>query len=229
MIEGDNPVAYWRGPFPSPGVVGSQLPDTINNTENYLNLWNGGSAAGYPKDAASILPSSSESPALDFIPDSNVWRNQPGESAFNPANAFSLSFWMKTRALTGNVYHDLVRKGDNLATFIEYVGGQYRLCGRIRKGGATIDALGSVIAPNTLYHVGLSFNRTSLRLYLDGEEDAVQTFADGPMETGPSNFVFGQYGGSSNGFDGLFAEVALFHTALTAGRFLAHYLRGVSG
>jgi hypothetical protein len=133
----DGPHAYWRGSIPVPPTIDLQLADQTGRG-NYLRLYHASPAQDtYPKDAPSLIASDSANPAMDFIPDSNAWRDSGSQGPdFSPTTAMSLELWCKPRAgaLSGLVQHDLARKAGYYGLIIEYQAGNYVFAGLAADG-----------------------------------------------------------------------------------------------
>lgn len=231
-ITADGPTAWWRGPFPSPGVVGSQLPDAVGTAPTMaLDLWNASPGTSlYPKDAASSIPSDPTGPALDLVPDSNLWRaNPPSYFKVGDYNGtLSISLWAKPRVMSGATWHDVVRKGNEYGITLESVGGKNVWSAIVSRNGAPIRVYGPEVVPGKLVHVGMSYDKIKLALYIDGVEVANVVGAEFPAQSSFQNFVIGQFGAVANAYDGLLAEVAFFIYPMTAARFAAQYKAGIA-
>jgi len=230
----DGPVAYWRGSIPVPPVIDALVIDQTGRGNN-LRLWhNSGAEAAYPKDAPSLIASSAD-PAMDFIPNSNIWQDQNSLSAdFAPATAFSLEAWCKPRAgaLSGGVQHDIARKATYYGLTIEYVGGNYVFAALATDGLNSVIRYAyspSAIVADTTYHVVATFDATNLRLYVDGVLVATQPivgiFTPG---SGVGNFAVSEYSFPVNAYDGIIDEIALYNYALTSTQVQTHHDAGIA-
>lgn len=235
VVLADGPVAYWRGNIPVPPAIDALVVDQTGRGNN-LRLWHASSATDtYPKDVPSLITSDAADPAIDLVPNSNIWQDQNLLSAdFAPATAFSLEAWCKPRAgaLSGGVQHDIARKATYYGLTIEYVGGNYVFAGLASDGlNSAIRYVysPSAIVADTTYHVVVTFDATSLRLYVDGALVATQPiigiFTPG---SGVGNFAICQYSFPANAYDGILDEIALYNYALTSTQVQTHHDVGTS-
>jgi hypothetical protein len=171
---------------------------------------------------------------MDFIPDSNAWRDTGTQGPdFAPKPALSLELWCKPRAgaLSGLAWHDIARKGTYYGLTIEYQAGNYVFAGQAadvtNSGVIRYVYSPSPVVADTTYHLVFTLDTTNLRLYVDGTLVATQALV-GNFDVSPSidNFALGQYFLPANGFDGLIDEVALYDYALTSTQVQAHHAAG---
>jgi len=89
--------------------------------------------------------------------------------------------------------------------------------------GTAYDITGPSVTLGLTYHVAATFDGSNVALYVAGASVA-STAVTGTVQTGSAPIDIGRYSGSSVTIPGAtFDEVAIYGTALSAGRLSAHY------
>lgn len=234
VVMADAPVAYWRrlGPVAGslPGNGGLGAVDVSGHNANFPG-WNaGGAAATYPKDGPSLIATDNASPSFSFVPSSNVFEFAGNITTnfplLNPSS-MSMSLWVQATSFPSGTWADMVRKGNQYAVFAEWFGGAHVLTARVFVGGGPQTLHGPALTAGQTYHVGMTYDNGVLRLFLDGDQVAERTdLPAAPIQDTGANLVFAQFDSVSNGWNGYLDEVAIFNSALTPARMLAHYEAG---
>jgi hypothetical protein len=206
----DTPLALWRE------------ADGVDHSGNGLNLtpFGGGVTAGTSLDLSDANPS------ITLADGSNLWN--PGLSAsFDLSTAMSLSFLFRPSAV-GGADLDLVRKN---WLYGAYLGTAGKVHATLTEAGSGIyDFAGATtIVAGTTYHVGVSYDGTTLRLYVNGALDGSVVAAGTISVDNAKSITIGTTGIA--GFDGIAGqvdEVALYNHVLTAGRFAAHHTASIT-
>lgn len=92
---------------------------------------------------------------------------------------------------------------------------------------------GTTINDGAVHHVVGTWDQTTAKVYVDGVSDATGLSASGTVQAGTGAKSIGsrEHGGplvTDSFFDGIIDEVAIYRTALSAARVLAHYNAGLA-
>ncbi|MFN2616190.1 MAG: LamG-like jellyroll fold domain-containing protein [Thermoleophilaceae bacterium] len=211
-VLADNPVSYWRL---GEGSGGSAMDEKGTNPGTYLNSPTLG--------APSLLGSDTQNKAVDF--DGFNDQVAVGNSAsLQISSPITLEAWIKPAALpsTGQ-FASVVTKRESYS--IQFNGP--RLEFTIMQFGTRqrLQAPAGAVQAGQTYHVVATFDGTTRRLYLNGTE-----VANGTLSGGATSSTNGLYIATWNGTDelmrGTIDEVAVYGSALSAARALAHYNAG---
>ncbi|HJW49989.1 MAG TPA: LamG-like jellyroll fold domain-containing protein, partial [Candidatus Limnocylindria bacterium] len=210
-VLADGPVSYWRLGEPTSATTAA---DTSGG--------NPGTYSGVTPEAAGAVPGDS---AASFAGSSVV--SIPASSTLNLSSALTVEAWIKPSVA-----------GQNAGIFEKTVGGTVNTgylmlieAGRIEwrgkaAGGGYLTAIGPFLAAGTWSHVVGTFDGTTLRLYVNGAQ--VASTAAGTLASGSGPAFIGRLGaeGGNPGilpFNGVIDEVAVYGSALSPARVLAHY------
>jgi hypothetical protein len=199
----DTPLALWRA------------SDGVDHSGNGHDL----TPFGSPTDGVSLDLSSSD-PSIVLVDGSNLWN--PGHSAsFDLAGSVSLSFLMRATTV-GAANLDLVRKWSLYGAYLGTDGKVHAVLQSATTGAHDLAGSTTIVA-NTTYHVGVVYDGSTVKVYVDGVLDgtlgvtgAIDVDNTQAISVGTSGLV---------GFDGIAGrldEVALYSHALAADRFAAH-------
>lgn len=196
-------------------VSGSRLDYTTNNNDLTDNN-TVASSADAQEGALSADFEAANSESLSITDAAQVGLDITG--------SLSVVLWYKPESLPGAGTYQLVAK-------YRTVGNQrsYRVvletdvvkCFLSSNGTATVNAIGATIfVAGTWYHIGVVYNDTDVRIYVDGALDS--NGASNPLAytggifNGTAAFYIGLQDGGSGLADGLIDEVGVFDRALSA-------------
>lgn len=216
-VAADSPVAYWR--------LGTGATDVNDSSGNGRNL----TKVGTVTEVAGLL-----------VGDANTARSLPGNSsnyyeaadnaAFDFLNnaVFTIEAWVNIttadttfRRILG---HENATDGWNLGVrsgtgfFINRIGGS---------GGSVLGFTPVTSLTGVTYHVVGTYDGTSLHLYVNGVEVAGPDTSTELMGAVANTVRTGAFTGSAFA-NGVFDELAVYSTRLSAARILAHYNAGIA-
>jgi hypothetical protein len=218
-VLADNPVSYWR----LGELSGTTAADSVDGNPGTIK---GGVTLG----ATGALVGDSDT-AMTFN-GSYAYIKVADNANLNITGDFTLEAWAKLASLDG-VSRAVVHKGGTSG----YGTWQYRLSvtsgnvwrGTVYIGGSSYTVTDSGTPTlNGWDYLVLTRNGSTLTLYVNGVSVATGT-ANGALNTSTGILAIGRTGSSSSHyFDGSIDEVAIYGTALSASRILAHYNAAIS-
>ncbi len=159
----------------------------------------------------------------------------PDEPSLNPTNGITIACWAYSRRYSPSYGQILVSKDGICRVARQYLlvwGGGNGTPGGIRvhigvPSGYPYFEGATVLENNTWYHAAMTYDGTSLKVYVNGKLDG-QKAVTGPIITSPEPVRIG--GGAEDGcyqgyFDGLIDEPAIYNRALSAEEIQAIYDR----
>ncbi|HEV8468572.1 MAG TPA: S8 family serine peptidase [Candidatus Limnocylindria bacterium] len=208
----DGPAGYWRLGEPAGAttaadasgnaITGSYEPGVSLGQPGAIS---GDTAAGFASGAALVLPAAA---GLDL------------------RSAVSVEAWVRPSAASqnGGIFEKTVGGSVNSQYMMLLEAGVAKF--RVKTtAGSLIPADGPVLQLNTWTHLVGTFDGTTVRLYVNGALFA-SAAASGPLNGGAGPSYIGRLGQALYPFQGTLDEVAVFPTALSAQRVLAHYQAG---
>lgn len=209
----DSPLVYWK--MDEASTI--QLDSSGNDRNLTLSASTGTASAGLITTGSSWDVSGSAYGICGY----GTWMNQ---------SSFTVEAWIRPDS-TSNYKAIVTRDGASSSRgWAFYVNSGQLLCYDFRMGdGVVVRGSGTLFA-NTVYYVALTFDGTSVRLYLNGGLDGTSLPAawfGGALSN--AMLVGGSYAGTSTpalNFDGSIDEVAYYPTVLTQERIAAHYAAG---
>lgn len=217
VILSDNPVAYWRLGEAS-GTTAADEKGSYSGT--YVNGFTSvaGAVAG---NAAAKLNGSSQ-----YINCGN------GTGLSFGIGAFSVESWINAVALGDGSSWLHKNNGSALAQWWirpEVSGGNWRVRFLVASAGAGIETIAAtsygVISTGSWYHIAGTYDGGSsgnIKIYVNGSVSATTAYAVSRNPNNSANVEVGRFD-SSTYFNGEVDEVAIYNTALSATRILAHY------
>lgn len=143
-------------------------------------------------------------------------------ATLDTADVMTVEFWLKT-ASVGVVR--VADKGTN--AYVIKVDTGFMLLQK--EGVASIAASTVAVNDDAWHHVAVAKNAATTNIYVDGV-DRTGAVTDQTLASNATNLAVGSNpGGSADFFPGSVDEVAVYPTALTAARVLAHFNAGITG
>jgi len=148
--------------------------------------------------------------------------------AFTESAAFSLEAWVRPSVVDATSRRIFSREWTDASGRVQgwyLVSNSARLqFARLRDGGYEV-ANGPALAANTRYHVVVTSEGLTQRLYVNGVQVG-QGPATTPLLAGSTPFTVGAKAGGGGSWSGVIDEPALYDRALTAAQVLAHKQAG---
>jgi hypothetical protein len=211
-VTADTPVSWWRLGEAS----GTTAADARNaNPGTFVN--------GPTLGAASLLGSDSANKAVSFD-GVNDHVLVPSSTSLRLGSPLSLEAWIKPTSIpaTGS-FASVLTKADSYS--LQFNGP--RLEFTVMQSGARkrLQAAAGAVVAGTKYHVVGTYDGTTQRLYLNGAQVASVALT-GPATANGNSLYIASWNGGSEFAQGTIDEVAIYPTALSAARVLAHYNAG---
>jgi hypothetical protein len=240
VVLANGPIGYWRlnetaqVPLADSAVNAGSLGAAatgyyIGTPGTTFDHPTAGALAGSTDGAATLMgnPSGGVAP-LGYM-------QVPFTPGLNP-NVFTVEAWLNPTDVDGTISgptHCALSSGDFAsprAGWLIYQSGEgWNLRMYNRNGTATSLSIsgGGAVSPGSWYHVVVTFDGTTARLYINGAEVA---------SGNPTSYIPGSSGGFAVGtradgffpWNGVADEVAFYGTALSASEVSAHYQNGIS-
>lgn len=215
-VLSDNPLAYWRLGETS----GTSAADSSGNARTAT--YNPGATLNAPS-----LISDTSNGAVTLNGTTGVVSLAYG-SWMNPTTGFTAEAWIKLSSTAGG--YVMGRWDTGNTQFIMVAGGDGNIYATYNISGTQRD----VIAPysnvaGVKTYVAMTYDGTTAKLYLNGTLANSGAYTGALNSTSVAPFYIGRISSSSSAFfAGTVDEVALYPTALSAGRVTAHYSAGIS-
>lgn len=215
-VLADAPLAVWQ----MDDLSGTTMVDSVaarNGT--YLGTF------AFGQD--SLLSNDLAKTSVAFTP---IGRGQVASAAWMDVDYLTAEAWIRPDAFGGNrqiVCRDNLGSAGELAWRLQLEGSKLR--GYVFP---TVGSLASVLGAttliaNTTYHVALTYDGSTIKIYVNGVLDGSVALSGVARKTGKPIGV-GSLPGSAEGFSGKIDEVAFYGSALSAARILAHYNAGLA-
>jgi hypothetical protein len=155
----------------------------------------------------------------------------PNAPALNPTNGLSMEAWVQMTGyptsagviVAGKDSYNLQRQ--YLISLQSGTNGQWNFSPWI---GFTYFNGATVVQTNTWYHVAMTYDNTTLRLYVNGNLDGSMALP-GPVPTTTDTFLIGGNGQSAWTLMGRVDEVSLYQRALSGSEIQSIYIAGSGG
>ncbi len=218
-VLADGPAAYWR----LDEATGSQAADASGHgksgTYSSTGVTRGvaGALTGDPDTAASFDGASGAVAVT-------------GVGNFTGTSAFSAEAWVNPSAFPANVWGRILSQENNAANapgWSLYVDSSTGTLSATRANAAGADWVGgsTALPLNKWSHVVLTYDGSTLRLYLNGQPLQTVPSTRGLPTSSAALEVAGSFG-AGQFFSGRVDEPAVYSKALSAGQVLAHYNAG---
>ena len=175
----------------------------------------------YTQAVTGLLPSDSDT-AFSFnggkiLTASAAWMNTTGVTAECLAKPTGTgNQWLVGRDNTGAT--------SELSWRLDIDSGKFRAVCILTATGTTYRITSSTtsVVAGTTYHVALTYDGSDLRLYVNGVENATPVSVAGTLKQTGQHINIGRSGGNILNFVGTLDEVAVYGSALSSARILAH-------
>lgn len=237
-VLADNPIGYWRL---DERTTSSTTVQDIGTEVGFAGIPNvtgtlprNGTATGTPTRQTAGALAYDPNDAYTFngssqyieVPDDNDW------SLAQSANAFTVEAWVRPTSLAALqtiVSKDLAANYEwdmNITTL-----GILTFNARSAANAATVSAssaAGAIVA-NVWTHVAVTVSGTTMQVYINGvASGSTGNIAAVTYTNGTAPLTIGRRGDAVQYFTGSVDEVAIYNTALSSTRLLAHYTAGVT-
>jgi hypothetical protein len=216
----DSPHLYWRMNETS----GTNCADSSGS--NF-----GATLAGsFTRNQAVLLASTTD--ASTSIAASGIGTNQAataGGSISGNRTAITLEAWIKT-SQDGTVINS--DTGSGVGRLLQFTISAGKIDFILFDTGVGVQQVATVstsLHDGNIHHIVGTYDGTTMRNYIDGAADAnttVATFTLNNVAGGQQVAIGGTLGASGASLGGLVSNVAVYYTALSAARVLAHYNAG---
>ena len=207
----DSPVAYWR--------MGDSVGTTLNEDSSTYDAPLGGT---YTLGATGLIAGDPDT-SVNF----NGGYAQVGHGSWT-TSTMSIEAWVKPTNTTGE--QKAISLPFNPSANCLEVGnsGGGSWVGRVRTGGSLwTQAGGPVPAVGVIYHLVVTTDGSFMNLYVNGTPIGPVAVAPGNVEINEGNIHIGRVSSFGQNFLGDIDEVAVYLTALSPARVLAHYNAGI--
>jgi len=217
VVLADNPAGFWRLDETS----GATAADSSGNgtTLNYAGTFTVNQAPLITAGRAALL-------------NSGTARKLTSTAIFNANGKVTLEAWVKT---TTAVNGEIICSDDTTGSrYFQWIidGAGHMTVTLFDTAVGTHARTGAIaVNDNLRHHLVATYDGATIRLYVDGAEDGTGTAAVFTLATANSNICIGERfsgGADSNFLVGTFDEVAIYTSALSAARVLAHYNAGIT-
>lgn len=208
-VLADSPAGYWRLGEPS-GATAFDETANANDGTYTLTAYGEPGLIGDDPDTSVRLDRALAGERVEV----------PDDATLDFGDTFTLECWFKRETISETM--GLLDKGSN-GFFLIIASDNHLMFG---KRGVTVITDGPTITDvSSPHHVVVTKNGATTKVYLDGVDVTPSVTNDTIANTAAVLFI-GQTIGGNEYWDGWLDEVAVYPTALSAGRVLAHYNAG---
>lgn len=215
MVLADNPCLYLRL-GESAGATAAGDESANDNDGTYVGSPTLGVAGRITGNTAVTLDGTSQ------------YVTVPDAATLDVGDVFTVEAWIKRGSL-GTTQTVLTKVGHFRFWFIAagtFPADSFRLT--TANGGPIVTSTVTVSDTTTWHHVVATKDGPTVKLYLDGV-DVTGTVTDSTLTNSTGAFQVGASVSGTSFWDGSIDEVAMYPTALSAARVLAHYEEGLGG
>jgi concanavalin A-like lectin/glucanase superfamily protein len=216
-VLADHPVGYWRLGESAGVTAAADAAGSNPGTYSAVTL---GTAGAVPGDSAATFAGA----GVVTI---------PATSVLDLSSALSVEAWVNPTAGSenGGIFEKTVGGRTNTQYLLFLEGGAIKFRGRLAGRSGTNTATGPALAAGTWSHVVGTFDGATLRLYVNGA--LVASAGSSALASGSGAAFIGRLGAEGGSpsiypFSGALDDVAVYNTALSPARVLAHYAGGAS-
>ena len=205
-VLADTPIVYYR--------MNDASGNPQDSSGNALHITGSTGAGSVAYGEASPITSDPAAASIRFFPDETFTR--PDDPLLDLGDVVTMECWFKNNLLgNGGV---IIDKGANAYEMLLWTDNKYNLS----KGGVGEIAESSVIDLNW-HHAAITKNGASYFIYIDGVEDTTDVLGNLTLTNATDQLCIGNVAGTGFGISGWLAELAIYPTALSQERVLAHY------
>jgi hypothetical protein len=221
-VLADSPLGYWR----LGDTSGTTMTDSSGNARN-------GTYVEPSLNANSLIVTDTANKAATFGVVGSTWRyGRVTDAAWVDQSSFTVECWFKVTTLDS--YQGLfTRDGTpgNRGWNLYLLSGRLHLFDAAGSGGIITGS--TLVSINTTYHAVLTSDGTTVKLYLNGVQDATGTYAltnssSNDLMIGASVAGNGSPTTPALGANGVIDEAAYYGSALSATRIGDHYTAGTT-
>ncbi len=212
VVTGDAPTSYWRLDETS----GTTAADSVGASP--------GTYTGVALGAPGLLASTTDK-AVTFNGSTSAVKVN-STTALSPPAKVSVEAWIKPAALPASgAFASVATKAESYS--LQFNGPRMEFT--IMQAGVRkrLQAPAGAIAVGGKYHVVGTYDGTTQRLYINGAQVASAALT-GAITTNTNAFYIGTWNGSSERFNGVIDEVAVYPTVLSATQVSNHYNTGIT-
>jgi hypothetical protein len=201
MYDPNGPVSWWKGE---------------NNANDSIGENNGA------LQGAVTYSTGQTGQAFSLSSTTNDGVTFPSSADLNPTEAITMSAWIKPTA-TSNPWPYIIgkRTGSGAIQYSITISDRNTFTCDIT--GAGVNAEGGIVPLNQWSQVACTYDRNSLRLYVNGEQVASKT-GNAAIATSSEPLTIGMLNGvNTRNFDGLIDEVKIYNRALSAAEVASSY------
>ncbi len=215
-------VSYWT--FDDGTVTDDTVADVVGDNDATF----GSAASWYTPGVIGKAVDLQGQPGNDWNARVTVAAPHTLNAATGATNQITMEAWIQPDDIHTNTYTEIMRQGGTGGKFLSFQSNGTALA--LNVTGQNITATGltaSALEDGNWHHVAGTYDGTTVRIYLDGEEikhgESIATLSTAT----PSDFIIGNLTYSnpeySEAFDGRIDEVAVWDEAISAATIADHY------
>lgn len=207
-VLADSPASYWR------------MDDTTTTMADTQAAVSGTYTTPYTQSQPSLISSDADTCVLF----SNGRATAGLNYGFPVKAAFTAEAWVKNTIVSSDAINRrfVGAESASLTGWCVLYNASTTTIAFVRGGGTTISYTSATVGAT--FHVVATYDGTSMRLYINGALVAGPTASAGSIAAQSTNFTIAcQAFNTNNPFNGNVDEVAVYTSALSAARVLAHY------
>jgi hypothetical protein len=222
-VLADSPVLYWRlgettGATTAADASPNNRPGTYSGAPT---LGAAGLIVNDPNTAATLARASAQS----------VFR--ANEAALQITAALSLEIWLKLTALpAAGQFHPVITKNASTneiyAIDLNNPSGTVQIRFHIQTTAATVQTNVFTPAAGAVAHIVCTYDGAQMATFVNGAQVGTNTAKTGAIATSVDQFTVGSWANGGDFLNATVDEVAVYSTAMSPARILAHYNAGAT-